>query len=78
MKHPAGKIGIAVALSMRLSDNLTIFFVCFLPILVVFYPLLVLGEYVATKGILPPSAVWLPNAVLIGAALVLMRRVIRY
>jgi lipopolysaccharide export system permease protein len=71
-------IGIAVALSLRLSDNLTIFFVCFLPILVAFYPLLVVGEYLATKGILPPSAVWLPNVVLVGAALVLMRRVIRY
>jgi lipopolysaccharide export system permease protein len=71
-------IGIAVALHMRLSDNLTIFFACFLPILLVFYPLFVLGEYVATKGILPPPAVWLPNVVLIGAALILMRRVIRY
>jgi lipopolysaccharide export system permease protein len=71
-------IGVAVALSLRLSDNLTIFFVCFLPILVAFYPLLVVGEYLATKGILPPSAVWLPNVVLVGAGLVLMRRVIRY
>jgi lipopolysaccharide export system permease protein len=71
-------LGIATALSWRLADNLTIFFVCFLPILLVFYPLLVLGEYVATKGLLPPASVWLPNVVLTGVALILMRRVIRY
>jgi lipopolysaccharide export system permease protein len=71
-------IGIAVALWWRLSDNLTIFFVCFLPILLVFYPLLVLGEYIATKGVLPPWSVWLPNVVLIVNAMLVMRRVIRY
>jgi lipopolysaccharide export system permease protein len=71
-------IGISVALSWRLSDNLTIFFVCFLPILILFYPLLVLGEYLATKGLLPPAAVWLPNLVLAGLALWIFRRVQRY
>jgi lipopolysaccharide export system permease protein len=71
-------IGIAVAMRQRLSDNLTIFFLCFLPILLLFYPLLVLGEYIATKGLLPPSSVWLPNIVLIVLACLAMRRVIRY
>lgn len=71
-------IGIAVALSYRWQDNLTIFFVCFLPILLVFYPFLVLGEYVATKGLLPPAAVWLPNAILMGGAMLFLRRVNRY
>lgn len=71
-------IGIAVALSYRWSDNLSIFFVCFLPILLVFYPLLVLGEYVATKGLLPPEAVWLPNVFLFGFALLFLQRVMRY
>jgi lipopolysaccharide export system permease protein len=71
-------IGIAVALRQRLSDNLTIFFLCFLPILLLFYPLLVLGEYIATKGLLPPSSVWLPNIILMVLAWVAMQRVIRY
>jgi lipopolysaccharide export system permease protein len=71
-------IGISVALSYRWNDNLSIFFVCFLPILLVFYPLLVLGEYVATKGLLPPGAVWLPNVFLFGWALLFLQRVMRY
>ena len=74
----AAMIGIAVALSYRWNDNLSVFFVCFLPILLVFYPLLVLGEYVATKGLFPPGTVWLPNAVLFGSALLFLQRVMRY
>jgi lipopolysaccharide export system permease protein len=71
-------IGLAIALSYRWHDNLTIFFVCFLPILLVFYPFLVLGEYVATKGLLPPASVWLPNIILMVGAMMSFRRVMRY
>jgi len=71
-------IGVAVAMRSRTTDTVTTFFICFLPILLLYYPLLVVGEYVSTKGLLPPQAVWLPNVVLAGLAVVLLRRVNRY
>jgi len=71
-------MGMAVALNLRLSDNVTIFFLCFMPILLVYYPLMVVGEYVSTKGILPADAVWLPNAVMAVIGIVLLQRVMRY
>jgi lipopolysaccharide export system permease protein len=71
-------MGMAVALNLRLSDNVTVFFLCFMPILLIYYPLMVVGEYVATKGILPADAVWLPNAVMAVIGIILLQRVMRY
>jgi lipopolysaccharide export system permease protein len=57
-------VGMGVALSMRAADNVTVFFVCFLPILLVYYPCLVIGEYLALEGYAPPPVVWTPNLIL--------------
>jgi lipopolysaccharide export system permease protein len=71
-------VGGAMAIRLRNSNALSSFFICFLPILVVYYPLLILGVNQAKGGTLPPSAVWLGNLVLGVWALWLLRRVMRY
>jgi len=70
--------GIPLAIRLRNSDVLTSFFLCFLPILVVYYPLLALGVDRAKDGVLPPYTVWLGNVVLLIAGLWLLRNVLRY
>jgi len=71
-------IGIPVAMKGRSSDTMSVFFLCFMPILLVYYPLLVVGENMAREGFYPGLSVWLADAVLlvIGAAMMLrtMRR----
>lgn len=71
-------IGAPVAMLRRHADVLTNFFFCFLPILVVYYPLLMFGEDLSTSGKLPPVAFWMANTVLIFPAVILMRRIIRH
>lgn len=71
-------VGAAMAMRMRQSDFLAIFFVCFLPILIVYYPLLIVSLDKAKGGALPPQAVWLGNIVLALWGMWLMRRVIRF
>jgi lipopolysaccharide export system permease protein len=64
-------IGIPVAMRGRSSDTMSVFFRCFMPILLVYYPLLATGENIAREGCYPELSVWLANAVLfvIGAIL---------
>jgi lipopolysaccharide export system permease protein len=64
-------LGIPIAMRRRSSDTMSVFFLCFLPILLVYYPLLVTGENLARAGVFPQLSVWLANAVLfaVGAAL---------
>jgi lipopolysaccharide export system permease protein len=71
-------VGAAMSMRMRQSDFLAIFFVCFLPILIVYYPLLMISLDKAKGGALPPQAVWLGNIVLVLWGAWLMRRVIRF
>jgi len=71
-------IGAPVAMRWRFDSFLSSFFVCFLPILGVYYPLLMFQEDLATSGTLPPYAFWLGNLVLVGAGFWLLRQVIRY
>ncbi len=71
-------IGAPVAMMRRNADIVATFFVCFLPILVVYYPLLMLSETLANSGTLPPWSFWLGNVVLVAPGLILLRRVVRY
>ncbi|HWA97708.1 MAG TPA: LptF/LptG family permease [Pirellulales bacterium] len=71
-------IGVPVAIWLRNSDLLTNFFLCFLPILLVYYPLLLVGVDQAKSGKLPPISVWLGNAVLAVLSGWIMRRVLRH
>jgi lipopolysaccharide export system permease protein len=71
-------IGAPMAIWRRNADFLTNFFLCFLPILLVYYPMLAVGVDQAKAGKLPPSSVWLGNFILAMAGVWLMRKIFRY
>jgi lipopolysaccharide export system permease protein len=71
-------IGAPAGIILRNSDFLTSFFACFLPILLIYYPLLFLGVDQAKLGILPAWSVWTGNIMLAIAGAWLIRRVYRY
>lgn len=71
-------IGAPMAIRLRNRDFLTSFFVCFLPILIVYYPLLAYGVDGAKGGTVPPYAVWAGNVLLVFWGVWLLRKVIRY
>ena len=68
-----------MAIWRKNSDFLTSFFLCFLPILFVYYPLLMFGVEQSKSGALPPYIVWLGNVVLAAWGLWMLRaKVLRY
>ncbi len=67
-------IGIPVSIRMRFSEFIASFFICFLPILLVYYPLLAVSVDQAKDGRFPPQCVWLGNIVLAIAGIWLLRR----
>jgi len=71
-------IGAPMAIRLRNRDFLTSFFLCFLPILIVYYPLLAFSVDGAKSGTLPPYSVWLGNVLLGLWGGLLLRRVMRY
>ena len=71
-------VGVPIAILRRYSDAWASFFVCYMPILVVYYPLMMYGVDRAKVGALPPFTVWLANAVLAIWGVWLLRRVYRY
>jgi len=71
-------VGVPVAVWLRFSEFIASFFVCFLPILVVYYPLMAVSVDQAKDGVLPPPAVWLGNILLSLAGLWLLRWVNRH
>jgi lipopolysaccharide export system permease protein len=70
-------VGTPLAIRLRTADIWTTFAMCFLPILLVYYPLLAVGVDQSKTGALPPYAVWLGNLVLGLASLPLWRQAIR-
>ncbi len=71
-------VGVPMAIWLRNGDILTSFFVCFLPILIVYYPLLIYGVDGAKSGTLPHYAVWAGNLILMLWGGFLLRKVLRY
>jgi lipopolysaccharide export system permease protein len=71
-------IGAPMAVRRRQGEFWGSFFACFLPILIVYYPMLVGCVNAAKDGTLPPQAVWLGNAVLACWGIWLLRRVVRF
>jgi lipopolysaccharide export system permease protein len=70
-------VGAAVAIRRR-TDALKSFFVCFLPILGIYYPLMMSSVDRAKSGAFPPYAVWLANVLLLLAGAWMLRKVVRY
>lgn len=71
-------VGAPLAVRLRNYDYVTNFFICFLPILGVYYPLLAASVGSSKSGDLPPISVWTGNAVMALVGLWLTRKVIRY
>jgi lipopolysaccharide export system permease protein len=70
-------VGVPMAIWRQKGEFLASFFLCFLPILLVYYPLLMVSVDHAKDGDIPPIAVWVGNAVLALWGLWMMRRVVR-
>ena len=70
-------VGAPMAIRMRNADFLTSFFMCFLPILLVYYPVFMAGVSQAKSGAVPPIAVWAGNLLVTLWGTWLMRSVIR-
>jgi lipopolysaccharide export LptBFGC system permease protein LptF len=68
--------GAAISLHIRQRDAWTAFFAAFLPILLAYYPLLMVSERLATSGRYGPALFWGADAALaaVGAALLLRWR----
>jgi lipopolysaccharide export system permease protein len=71
-------IGMPMAMLWRNADGLTAFAFCFLPILAVYYPLLMIGEDLSTSGALPPISFWMGNVILAIPAVFLLRWIVRH
>lgn len=71
-------LGAPLAIWMKKSDIFTSFFACFIPILLLYYPLLMLGLQGAKNGKFPPDAVWIANIVLGIVGLWFLKRIHRY
>lgn len=71
-------VGAPLAIIARTADYWTTFGLCFLPTLIVYYPLFVLGLEQSKSGAMPPYSVWIGNLVLIAIGIALIGRVRRY
>jgi len=71
-------IGAPMAIRRRQAEFWGSFFACFLPILLVYYPMLVGTVDYAKDGVFPPQVVWLGNIMLAGWGAWLMQRVVKY
>jgi lipopolysaccharide export system permease protein len=70
-------VGAPLAIRMRNSDLWSSFAMCFLPVLVVYYPLLAYGVERAKSGDLPPCSVWGGNVIFCVLGFWLLRRTLR-
>ena len=71
-------IGAPFAIRRKNADFLTSFFTCFLPILIVYYPVLAIAVDRAKFGAWPPYSVWLGNGILFLCGLALVDWVRRH
>lgn len=72
-------LGCPVAIIQARHEFLTNFLICFLPILLTYYPLILLTINLSKGGNVNPAwAMWTGNAILGVAALVALRRVLRH
>ena len=71
-------LGAPLAIRFRNADYISTFGMCFIPILIGYYPLLMYGIDQAKSGVLPPYFVWLANIACSSVGLFFLRRVFRY
>jgi len=71
-------VGASLAILLRTADIWTSFGLCFLPILIVYYPVMQFGVDRAKIGELPVYSVWIGNLLLFFLGALFLRRVNRY
>lgn len=71
-------VGVPVAIWLRFSEFLATFFLCFAPILLVYYPMMVVSVSQSKDGTFPPESVWVGNILLAIAGVLILRRVNRH
>lgn len=71
-------VGAPLAIHRRKGEFWTNFVLCFFPILLVYYPLLIGAVKQSKTGAWPPETVWMGNVVLLLWGLWLLRKVVRY
>ena len=71
-------VGAPLAMVLRTNDYWTTFGLCFLPILILYYPLFIFGLEQAKDGSIPPYGVWLGNIVLASIGMILIAKVRRH
>jgi lipopolysaccharide export system permease protein len=71
-------VGAPLAVRMRNADFLTSFFLCFAPILIVYYPLLIYSTSQTKNGTFPSWGVWAGNVILVIIGWRLLRYLCRY
>lgn len=70
-------LGIPLSIWMKSADHWTSFGLCFLPTVLVYYPVFTLGLNHARDGSWTPAAVWLGNLALLAVGAWWMRRIYR-
>ena len=70
-------VGVPLAIRLRTADVWSSFGLCFLPILIGYYPLLAYGVDLSKSGDLPPYSVWIGNVVLFAVGYLMIRRTLR-
>ncbi len=70
-------VGIPLSIWMKSADHWTSFGTCFLPTLLIYYPVFTLGLDHARDGSWTPASVWLGNLALLAVGAWWMRRIYR-
>jgi len=70
-------MGIPLAIIRKSADYTATFAICFLPILLIYYPLFMLGVEKSKGGVWHPASPWIANVVLFLLGAWMMRRVYR-
>jgi len=67
-----------IAMMLRLTDYTTNFFICFLPVVVIYQPLQRAPVHLAEAGIVPGFSVWFADLLIGIVGLCLLRRIVRH
>jgi lipopolysaccharide export system permease protein len=70
-------VGAGVAIRFRFTDSWSIFLFCFVPILIVYYPLLAIFSDAIRAGRIPALTLWTANLVTLAVGLVILRSILR-
>jgi lipopolysaccharide export system permease protein len=71
-------LGAPFAIIQAKRQFLTSFFMCFMPILVIYYPIALLTMNLSKTGSLPPYTLWAANVLLFIFALFMLRNVLKH